>query len=43
MIFGAVKLQPVGDKMRTVLDVKGNGAKSSVVPICDNLTNAIGD
>lgn len=43
LTFEAVKLQPVGDKMRTVLDVKGKGAKSRVVPISDKLANAISD
>jgi len=41
--FADVKLQPVGDKMRTVLDVKGKGAKDRVVPISDTLANAISD
>jgi len=43
LTFEDIKLQPVGDKMRTVLDVTGKGAKSRVVPISDRLANAISD
>lgn len=39
--FDDVKLQPVGDRFRTVLDVEGKGAKNRVVPISDRLTNAL--
>ncbi len=39
--FSDVKVQPVKDKMRTVLDVKGKGAKDRVIPISDTLANAI--
>lgn len=41
LTFPDVKLQPVKGKMRTVLDVKGKGAKNRVVPISDRLANAI--
>lgn len=41
LTFDGTKLQPVGDKMRTVLAVKGKGAKNRVVPISDRLANAI--
>jgi len=43
LTFDDVKLQPVGDRMRTVLDVKGKGAKDRVIPISDTLANAISD
>lgn len=43
MTFDNVKLQPTGDCIRTVLDVNGKGAKSRVIPISDNLANAISD
>ncbi len=36
-----IQLQPVGDKMRTVLNVKGKGAKDRIIPISDQLANAI--
>lgn len=39
--FEDVKLQPVEGRMRTVLDVKGKGAKDRVVPISDHLANLI--
>ncbi|RLC86410.1 MAG: hypothetical protein DRJ03_08820 [Chloroflexi bacterium] len=39
--FDAIKLQPRGDRFRTVLDVQGKGAKDRVVPISDSLANAI--
>jgi len=39
--FDDVKLQPVGDRFRTVLDVEGKGAKDRVVPISDRLANAL--
>ncbi len=41
LTFADVKLQPVKGKMRTVLQVQGKGAKDRVVPISDNLANAI--
>ncbi len=41
--FDDVLLQPVREKMRTVLDVRGKGAKDRVVPISDPLANAIDD
>ena len=37
LTWGSVKTQPVGDKMRTVLDVHGKGAKDRVVPISERL------
>lgn len=39
--FGDVKLQPCGDRFRTVLAVRGKGAKARTVPISDSLANAI--
>lgn len=40
--FDDVKLQPVGGRMRTVLDIRGGkGAKDRVVPISDDLANLI--
>jgi integrase/recombinase XerC len=41
LTFADVKLQPNGDRMRTVLQVRGKGAKDRVVPISDKLANAI--
>jgi len=41
MTFEDLKLQPVKGKMRTVLNVKGKGKKNRVVPISDDLANAI--
>ena len=41
LTFDDLKLQPVKGKMRTVLAVKGKGKKSRVVPISDDLANAI--
>jgi integrase len=41
--FEDVTLQPVKDRIRTVLDVEGKGAKDRVVPISDRLANAIDD
>ena len=41
LTFADVKLQPVKGKMRTVLAVRGKGAKDRVVPISDGLANAI--
>ncbi len=41
LTFADVKLQPVGEKMRTVLQVHGKGSKNRVVPISDRLANAI--
>jgi len=43
LTFADVKLQPVKERLRTVLDVVGKGAKARVVPIRDSLANAIGD
>jgi len=39
--FSDVQLQPVGDKIRTVLNVKGKGAKDRIIPISDTLANAL--
>ena len=39
--FSDIQLQPVGDKMRTVLNVTGKGAKDRIIPISDELANAI--
>jgi integrase len=39
--FEHVQQQPVGDRIRTVLAVKGKGAKDRVVPISDSLAHAI--
>lgn len=39
--FDDVKLQPASGMIRTVLAVRGKGAKSRVVPISDALANAI--
>ena len=36
LTFAAVKVQPVAARMRTVLAVKGKGAKDRVVPISDS-------
>ena len=41
LTFEDLKLQPVKDKMRTVLAVKGKGKKNRTVPISDDLANAI--
>jgi integrase len=41
--FDDIQLQPVGDKMRTVLNVKGKGAKDRIIPISDQLANALSD
>ena len=41
LTFDDVKLQPVKGKMRTVLAVRGKGAKDRVVPISSALANAI--
>ncbi len=41
--FEDVKQQPMGEKMRTVLDVKGKGAKDRVIPISDKLAEAISE
>ncbi|MEA3222537.1 MAG: site-specific integrase [Thermodesulfobacteriota bacterium] len=43
LCFKDVKLQPIGDKIRTVIQVRGKGAKDRVVPISDDLANAIDD
>lgn len=39
--FEDVKLQPVGDRLRTVLAVHGKGAKDRIVPISDGLAKGI--
>jgi integrase len=39
--FSDIQLQPVGEKMRTVLNVTGKGAKDRIIPISDELANAI--
>jgi integrase len=39
--FSDIQLQPVGDKMRTVLNVTGKGAKDRIIPISDQLANAL--
>ena len=39
--FTDVKLQPSGERMRTVLAICGKGGKHRTVPISDNLANAI--
>jgi integrase len=39
--FDAAKMQPVGGKFRTVLNVTGKGAKNRVVPISDSLAAAL--
>ena len=39
--FSDIQLQPVGDKMRTVLNVTGKGAKDRIIPISDTLANAL--
>jgi integrase len=36
-----VKLQPVGERLRTALQIRGKGAKNRVVPISDRLAAAI--
>jgi len=41
LTFDAIILQPVAGKMRTVLQVKGKGAKGRIVPISDVLANAL--
>jgi integrase len=41
LTFDNVKLQPNGEKMRTVLEIQGKGDKGRVVPISDALANAI--
>lgn len=40
-MFSDIQLQPIGDKMRTVLNVKGKGAKDRIIPISNQLANAI--
>ena len=39
--FGDIVLQPVKGKMRTVLQVRGKGAKDRVIPVSDALANLI--
>lgn len=41
LMFEDIVLQPVGGKFRTVLNVRGKGAKDRVVPINDRLAAAI--
>jgi site-specific recombinase XerD len=37
LTFDDVKMQSVGNQIRTVLNVKGKGAKDRVIPICEDL------
>jgi len=39
--FEHIKLQPVGERFRAVLDVKGKGAKDRVIPISDKLADML--
>lgn len=41
LTFEAVKLQPIGERFRTVLDIQGKGSKARAVPIGDPLANAL--
>jgi integrase len=41
LTFDDIQLQPIGDKMRTVLNVTGKGAKDRIIPISDQLANAL--
>jgi site-specific recombinase XerD len=41
LTFDDVKLQPVGNQIRTVLNVKGKGAMDRVIPISNDLAEAI--
>jgi len=41
LTFEAVNLLPIGGKLRTVLDVKGKGAKDRVIPVSDELANIL--
>jgi len=41
--FEDVKLQPVGERFRTVLEVKGKGGKVRVVPVSDGLARALAE
>lgn len=41
LCFDDVKMQPLGDQYRTVLAIRGKGAKDRVVPISDSLASAI--
>jgi len=41
LTFDDIVLQPVKGKMRTVLQVRGKGAKDRVIPISDELANLI--
>ena len=43
LTWESVKTQPTGEKMRTVLDVHGKGAKDRVVPISDRLAAILDD
>lgn len=43
LTFADVLLQPVGDRMRTVLDIKGKGKKARVVPVSDDLAAILAD
>jgi len=41
LTFEEVVLQPVGNRFRTVLNIKGKGAKDRVIPISDKLAAAL--
>jgi len=41
LTFTDIVLQPIGKRLRTVLQVTGKGNKARVVPISDNLANAL--
>jgi len=43
LTFGDVIRQANGDKVRTVLQIRGKGAKDRIVPISDRLADAIDD
>ncbi|MBD3373739.1 tyrosine-type recombinase/integrase [candidate division KSB1 bacterium] len=41
LTWDAVRYQPIGDRMRTVLEIHGKGAKDRVVPISDKLASIL--
>jgi integrase len=41
LTWDKVKFQPVGDRMRTVLEIHGKGSKDRVVPISDKLAEVL--
>ncbi len=41
--YNAMLPLPIGDKMRTVLNVTGKGAKDRIIPISDTLANALSE